>query len=86
MPKPGDEKMIRGCSINMLHHVDSYTRIRVVDLIVETVRRTIADQKRSCGYAPYIQMFIDAKLGKHVYLLDRPHLPLQPEFEDNAKW
>ncbi|KAE8783290.1 hypothetical protein D1007_43280 [Hordeum vulgare] len=23
------------------------------------------------------------KLGKHAYQLDRPHLPLQPEFEDN---
>ncbi|KAI4973438.1 hypothetical protein ZWY2020_035699 [Hordeum vulgare] len=45
--------------------------------------RTAADQKRSCGYAPYIQMPINAKLGNHVYQLDRPHLPLQPEFEDN---
>ncbi|KAE8777471.1 hypothetical protein D1007_49702 [Hordeum vulgare] len=28
-------------------------------------------------------MLINAKLGKHAYLLDRPHLPLQAEFEDN---
>ena len=28
-------------------------------------------------------MLINAKIGKHAYLLDRPHLPLQPEFEDN---
>lgn len=54
-----------------------------MDLIVETIRRTAADQKRSCGYAPYIQMLINAKLGKHAYLLDHPHLPLQQEFEDN---
>ncbi|KAI4975410.1 hypothetical protein ZWY2020_049017 [Hordeum vulgare] len=46
--------------------------------------RTAADQERLCGYAPYIQMLINAKLGKHAYLLDHPHLPLQPEFEDNA--
>ena len=84
MPKSGDEKMIRGHSINLLHHLDTHTRFRVMDLIVETIRRTAADLKRSCGYAPYIQMLINAKLGKHAYLLDRPHLPLQPEFEDNV--
>ena len=53
-----------------------------MDLIVETVKRTIADQKRSCGYAPYIQMLINSKVGNNVYLLDRKHLPLQPELED----
>ncbi|KAI4999524.1 hypothetical protein ZWY2020_004113 [Hordeum vulgare] len=83
MPKLGDEKMVRGHSINMLHHLDSRTRFKVMDLIVETIERTTADQKRSSGYAPYIQMLINTKLGKHAFLLDRPHLPLQPEFEDN---
>ncbi|KAE8802556.1 nucleolin [Hordeum vulgare] len=83
MPKSGDDKMIRGHSINLLHLLDTHTRFRVMDLIVETIWRTTADHKRSCGYAPYIHMLINAKLGKHVYLLDRPHLPLQPEFEDN---
>ena len=29
-------------------------------------------------------MLINAKLAKHAYLLDHPHLPLQPEFEDNV--
>lgn len=52
-------------------------------MIVETIRRTVADQKRYYGYAPYIHMFINAKVGKHAYLLDHPHLPLQPEIEDN---
>lgn len=75
--------MIRGYSINLLHLLDTHTKFRLMDLIVETIRRTAADQKRSCGYAPYIQMLIDTKLGKHAYQLDRPHLPLQPEFEDN---
>lgn len=28
-------------------------------------------------------MLINAKIGKHAYLLDRPHLLLQPNFEDN---
>ncbi|KAI4987784.1 hypothetical protein ZWY2020_028542 [Hordeum vulgare] len=32
---------------------------------------------------PHIQMLINAKLSKHVYLLDNHHLPLQPHFEDN---
>ena len=84
MPKSGDDKMIRGYSINMLHHINNHTRLRVMDLIVETVKRTSADQKRSCGYAPYIQMLINSKLEKNVYALDRPHLPLQPQFEDNV--
>ncbi|KAE8816015.1 nucleolin [Hordeum vulgare] len=83
MSKSGDDKMIRGYSINMLHHLGTHTQFRVMDLIVETVKRTAADQKRSYGYAPYIQMIINAKIGKHAYLLDRPHLPLQPEFEYN---
>ncbi|KAI5013153.1 hypothetical protein ZWY2020_028107 [Hordeum vulgare] len=84
MPKSGDDRMILGHSINLLHHLDSHTRFRGMDLIVETIWRTAPDQKRSCGYAPYIQMLINAKLGKHAYLLDHPHLPLQPEFEDNV--
>ena len=55
-----------------------------MDLIVETVKRTATDQKRSCGYAPYIQMLINSQLENNVYALDRPHLPLQPELEDNV--
>ncbi|KAI5013941.1 hypothetical protein ZWY2020_055331 [Hordeum vulgare] len=67
----------------MPQHLDTHTRFKVMDLIVETIRRTSVDQKRSCRYAPYIQMLINAKIGKHAYYLDHPHLPLQPEFEDN---
>ena len=62
MPKSGDDKMIRGYSTNMLHHIDTHTRIRVMDLIVETIKRTAADQKRSCGYASYIQILINSKV------------------------
>ena len=53
-------------------------------LIVETMKRTAADQKRSCGYAPHIQMLINSKMGKGLYLLDKEHLPLLPDFEDNT--
>ena len=84
MPKSGDDKMIRGYSINMLHHIDTHTRIRVMDLIVEIIKRTAVDQKRSCGYAPYIQMLINSKMEKNVYALDRPHMPLQLDSEDNV--
>ena len=84
MPKSGDEKMIRGYSINMLLHLDQHMRFRVMDLIVETVKRVAADQKRSCCYAPYIQMLINSKLEKHIFAFDQPHLPLLPELEDNV--
>ena len=52
-------------------------------LIVETIKRTAADQKISCGYAPHIQVLINSKMGTSTYLLDKEHLPLYPEFEDN---
>ncbi|KAE8769577.1 40S ribosomal protein S5-1 [Hordeum vulgare] len=55
----------------------------VMDLIVKTVRRTVADQKRYCGYEPYIRMLINANIGMHAYQIDRPHLLLESEFEDN---
>lgn len=84
MPKSSDDKMIRGHSINMLHLIDQPQKFKVMNLIVETVKRTAADQKRSCGFAPHIQMLINSKVGNNTYLLDRPHLPLQPEFEDNT--
>ena len=74
--------MIRGYSIDMLHHLDELTSFNVMDLIVETVKRTAADQKRSCGYAPYIQLLINSKVGSDIYLLEHKHLPLQPELED----
>ena len=76
--------MIRGYSINMLLHLDQHTRFRVIDLIVDTIKRDPADQKRSCCSAPYIQMLINSKLEKHIFALDRPHLPLLPELEDNV--
>ena len=55
-----------------------------MSLIVETIKRTAADQKRSCGYAPHIQMLINSKMGTCTYLLDKEHLPLKPDFEDNT--
>jgi hypothetical protein len=84
MPKLGDERMIRGHSINMLHHIDQHERIKVMDLIVETIKRTTADQKRSCGFAPHIQMLINSKGANKSFQLDRKHLPLRPEFEDTT--
>nr|XP_020189533.1 proline-rich protein 36-like [Aegilops tauschii subsp. strangulata] len=54
-----------------------------MSLIVDTIKSTTADQKRSCGYAPHIQMLINSMVGTGTYLLDREHLPLWPEFEGN---
>jgi hypothetical protein len=84
MPKSGDDKMIRGHSINLLHLLDTPQKFKVMSLIVETIKRTAADQKRSCGFAPHIQLLINSKVGTSTYLLDREHLPLLPEFEDNV--
>ena len=53
-PKFGDHRMIRGHSINLLHMFDVLEKFKVMSLIVQTVKRTEADQKRSCGYAPHI--------------------------------
>ena len=73
----------RGHSINLLQLFDVPQQFKVMSLIVETIKRTAADQKRSCGYAPHIQELINAKMGTCTYLLDKEHLPLYPEFEDN---
>jgi hypothetical protein len=43
MPKSGDERMIRGHSINLLHLIDTSQRFKVMDLIVETIKRATAD-------------------------------------------
>ena len=75
--------MICGHSINLLNLFDVPQKFKVTSLIIETVKRTAADQKRSCGYAPHIQMLINSKMGTGTYLLDKEHLPLRPEFEDN---
>ena len=84
LPKSGDHKMIRGHSINLLQLFDVPQKFKVMSLIVETIKRTTADQKRSCGYAPHIQELINSKMGTGTYLLDKEHLPLHPEFEDNT--
>ena len=75
--------MIRGHSINMLQIFDVPQKFKVMSLIVEMIKRTAVDQKRSCGYAPHIQELINSKMGRRTYLLDKEHLPLYPEFEDN---
>jgi len=54
-----------------------------MSLMVETIKRTIADQKRSCGYAPQIRELINSKMGTGTYLLDKEHLPIHPDFVDN---
>ena len=76
--------MIRVHAISLLHIFDVPQKFKVMSLIVETIKRTAADQKRSCGYAPHIQMLINSKMPKGVYLLDKEHLPLQSDFEDNT--
>ena len=83
LPKSGDHKMIRGHAINLLHVFDVPQKFKVMSLIVETIKRTAADQKRSCGYAPQIQELINSKMGTGVYLLDKEHLPIRPDFENN---
>jgi hypothetical protein len=84
MPKSGDDKMIRVHSINMLHLINTPHKFKVMSLIVETVKRTAAGRKRSSGFALHIQLLINSKVGTSTYLLDREHLPLFPEFEDNV--
>ena len=76
--------MIRGHAINMLHIFDVPQKFKVMSLMVETIKRTAADQKRSCGYAPHIQELINSKMDIGTYLLDKEYLPLYPEFEDNT--
>lgn len=63
---------------------DVSEKFKVTILIVETVKRTAADQKRSYGYAPHIQMLINSNMGTCTYLLDKEHLPLRLDFEDNT--
>ena len=53
-PKYGDHRMISGHSINLLHIFYVPRKFKVMSLIVETIKRTAAYQKRSCGYAPQI--------------------------------
>ena len=76
--------MICGHSINLLNLFDVPQKFKVTSLIIETVKRTAVDQKRSCGHAPHIQMLINSKMPKGVYWLDKEHLPLRHDFEDNT--
>ena len=75
--------MIRGHSNNLLQLFDVPQKFKVMSLIVETIKRIAADQKRSCGYAPHIQMLINSKMCTCTYQLDKEHLPLRPDFQDN---
>ena len=43
-PKSGDHRMIRGHSINLLQLFDLPQKFKVMSLIVETIKRTAADQ------------------------------------------
>ena len=83
LPKSGDHNMIRGHAINMLHVFDVPQKFKVMCLMIETIKRTTADQKRSCGYSPQIQELINSKMGTGKYQLDKEHFPLYPDFEDN---
>ena len=69
--------------VNLPHLFDIPQRFKVMSLVVETFKRTATNQKRSCGYAPHIQMLINSKMVTGTYLLDKEHLPLRPDFEGN---
>ena len=71
--------MIRGHAISMLHVFDVPQKFKVMSLMIETIKRTAADQKRSCGYAPQIQELINSKMGTGKYQLDKEHFPLYPD-------
>ena len=43
LPKFGDDRMIRGHSINLLHMFDIPEKFKVMTLIVETIKRTATD-------------------------------------------
>ena len=43
LPKSGDDRMIRGHSINLLHMFDIPEKFKVMTLIVETIKRTAAN-------------------------------------------
>ena len=43
LPKSGDHKMIRGHAINLLHIFDVPQKFKVMSLIMETIKRTVAD-------------------------------------------
>ena len=43
LPKSGDHRMVHGHSINLLHLFDISQKFMVMNLIVETVKRTAAD-------------------------------------------
>ena len=62
--------MIRGHSINLLQIFDVPQKFKVMSLIVETIKRTAADQKRSCGYAPHIQMPIYPDFDDNTMVMD----------------
>ena len=62
-PKLGYHRMIRGHSINLMQLFDVPQKFKVMSLIVETIKWTATDQKRSCGYTPHIQMLINSKMG-----------------------
>ena len=83
LSKSADHNMIRGYAINFLHIFDVPRKFKVMSLIVETIKRTAADQKRSCGYAPQIQELINSKMGTCKYLLDKEHFVIYPDFVDN---
>src|SRR5512146_1282123 len=75
--------MVRGHSINLLHIFNVPQKFKVMSLMVETIKRTAADQKRSCGYAPQTQELINSKMGTGKYPLDKEHCVLYHNFEDN---
>nr|XP_045088124.1 myosin-11-like [Aegilops tauschii subsp. strangulata] len=81
---------------------------KVMSLIVETIKRTTANQKRpdfednevvmdashptsveahekieKAKATKAAKMLINSKVGTGTYLLDKEHIPLRPDFEDN---
>lgn len=76
--------MIRGYSIDLLHHFHRCDKFNVMNFIVETINRMTCEHKRSCAYAPYIQLLINSKVGEDKFLLDCAHEPFRPELENTT--
>lgn len=84
LPKSRDSSHIRSYVVDLMVHIDHNTEFNVMDFIIETMKRTCTELKRSCCYAPYIQRLINHKVGEHTFKLECKHKEITPSLEDHT--
>jgi hypothetical protein len=77
-PREGDSSRVPQFEQNLLKAITKKTKFNAFDFIIQEMWNVSISNTRSCAYAPYILVLIEA-VSKRTFVKDVEHTPLHPK-------